>query len=1073
MVAAWRPDLAYQKAFNADPNGIGTVPSWVDFTNLFRAADDITYGQQYELQESQAASPTVVVQDVTEYLNPANTSSPYYPNVDLYRRSILQAIWPNDGTLVNYLNTGAPVPAMQDTYYDPSFESSANGAVVSWLTAIGATVPVVSTTNPRTGTKDISYSVAGTTAVQGISWPVPCIPGREYTASAYVRQSTGSTQSIRVTNQNTVIDDFRRTTASGWGSATFVGGAWTNSGGSAADYSTALGSTAIPWYGTASQSNAAVNTAHVSSISSAIDDTDQYVLLSCPVVATGGSIRAAVMSRFADTSNYYFAEVKFGTDTTVVLDIQKRVAGANTSLTTGTAAFTYAAGVKVWVRFQTVGPTVRGKVWIDGTPEPSAWTATVTDTAITAAGGVGLRSILDSANTNTLPVALTFQQYTVTGSVAGSTTTTTGAYARLSVTWTATQPVHTIQLATSGTATAGAVLVDDLQHEQGSSATTFTSTGPVIYTSFSDYVERWPAQWQTNSQGFEGIAEVTLVDSFAPLNKTTLLAAYPQAALSLNPAFYWPLWDSSGSVSFAEISGNNGSPLTFVQSKFGAGTLPEAAGASAILGDPAGTGVTFTTGASPGSTTIAATVIGAGQFVNRTNGPTVPAVIGTSWALTGSAWIRLDATGANQTVLLLMGVVGGVPYYAPLYMYAIDDRVTLLYQNTVSPTTYGATAIAFHALLDGTPHHLVGVVTQDSTNTVLTLYIDGTLAATSTTATATLGGVLGAQATNLMVGGTNGGATFSAVASGVISHVAVWNRALSATEIAVLGGDDNGAGGGWSGETSGERITRYLTGEIASPAYTIVGAYATNPVDIDEGMSVMGPDDLTSGTDALTACQNVNTTENGQFWAAPTALTFAARSRRYLKTTSKYTFGDGAGEYHYMGDPGDLVFEYDPTTVYNQIVITNADGIVATAYNSTSVRRYFGKSYARSVNVLDDNEAIDAANYTLAQYDRPRQRVAELTFNPTADSTLWPMVLALQINDRVTVKRRPKAANAGAGLTMSGDYFVSKITHTEIRMGVENSWQVRVQLTPVDLTQVWILDDTTYSILGASTILGY
>jgi hypothetical protein len=41
------------------------------------------------------------------------------------------------------------------------------------------------------------------------------------------------------------------------------------------------------------------------------------------------------------------------------------------------------------------------------------WQTSASDTSLTAAGSVGVRSILSSANTNTLPVTVSFDNFTV------------------------------------------------------------------------------------------------------------------------------------------------------------------------------------------------------------------------------------------------------------------------------------------------------------------------------------------------------------------------------------------------------------------------------------------------------------------------------------------------------------------------------------------------------------------------------------------------------------------------------------------------------------------------------------
>jgi hypothetical protein len=1070
VTANWRPDLRFCVAFNADPADPGAVPIWTNIGDArLRTINQATRGRQYELDQTQASAPTISLLDIDEYLNPANTSSPYYPNVTPYRQCLLQAMWANpaSGNLLNSSARAQVTGTPAGVAFDPSFEAQTNGATVPWVTAVGAVVPTVTTTNPRTGTKDLTYTVASgapSAANQGVSIPVPCTPGVQYTSSLYVRQSSANTQQVFVTDQNQGVDAFNRTTASGWGTAD-QGGAWTVSG-TAADYSTAPGTAPILWIGTAYQSNSATNTIHLSTIGSSILDSDQRVMLSCPVVATGAEIDVGLVARFADSSNYYFAEVRFNTDNTVGLRIQRRVAGTNTSITTATASFLYSANTAIRLRFQVTGTTVQAKVWLDGAVEPASWTATASDANILTAGAVGCRSIVATSNTNTLPVALAFQQYSAVGFVAGTSTATTGSYVRLSVTYTATQPVHTFLLAvpaTNSAGLAGTVNMDDLQHEEAASASAYTATGTVLYPVLRDYVERWPSEWGIDSQGFEGVANITGVDAFGPLNMVALLAAYPAAVMATDPAMYWPLWDQSGSSSFAEITGN-GPPLVIFSSKAGTGTLPVAGTSMNIIGDPGGIGVAFDPGATPSVRTSARSIIATGAITAGQIPVLFPAVIGTSWAVTVAAWAKLAVNGNVQVIAALVT-------NAPLFIYTLflDGNATFI-ENNVGGTLF-ATNSASGNIQDNILHHVVGQVIQDSTNTTLNWWIDGVLTGTITVGTgATLGGVQTAQSTSVTVGGTtDSGYVYDGV-NGNVAHVAIWNRQLTSTEISNL----YQAGTGWSGETSDQRIARYLSGATVNAAFMSTPNYS-GPTNIDPAaLSVMGTDDLVTGTDLLTACQSVTTTENGVFWVNPTgAVTFAGREIRYLETSSSYTFGEDTanGEFPYQPD---AKFDLDPTLIYETVQVTNADGIVVSVTPSSPAyaRRWFNRSYKRDTNFLDDNMAIDCGNYLLNQHKLPTQRIDQIVLDPASYPTLWPVVLTIEIGTRVTVKRRVKAANNGVGFTMSADYFVEKVSHDNIDMAL-GTWQTTLQLSPVDQSQVWILEDATYGVLDSTTILGF
>lgn len=134
MVASWRPEVYFGVPFNADPNDPDAVPDWTDLTARFRAAQGLARGRQYELDQNQAGQPTIVLDDPDEYLNPANTLSPYSPDVVPYRHCVFQAMWPNGGT-GNLINSYAGL--------DPTFETYDTDEAPDWVTAVGGTSPLV------------------------------------------------------------------------------------------------------------------------------------------------------------------------------------------------------------------------------------------------------------------------------------------------------------------------------------------------------------------------------------------------------------------------------------------------------------------------------------------------------------------------------------------------------------------------------------------------------------------------------------------------------------------------------------------------------------------------------------------------------------------------------------------------------------------------------------------------------------------------------------------------------------------------------------------------------------------
>lgn len=1056
MTANWRPDLWFGLGLNADPND-STVPVlWNDLTNSLRGATEIARGRQYELALTQAGEPSFVVDDVDQYLDPDNTSSPYYPYVLPMRQVCLLGVWPNPeaGNLIN-TNVFPDAP-------DPSFESYTNGAAApSWLGTFSGleTTPTITTTNPQQGTKCVTYDIVTNSAEQGTYIHVRTIPGRTYTASWYVRQTSASTQRI-VVDDALFGDMFGRTVSSGWGTA-LLGGGWSTAGGSASDYAVAAG--------VGTHSLTSVNVARTTQLAGAIEDANVRVTISTSAVAAGAAIRAGVIGRYADSSNYYRGVASFETTGAVTGYIIKRVAGVETTIASATiTGLTHTASSQYTLEFFFTGTDLGLRIWAAGGTYPSLQVSG-TDSAITAAGAIGTHSILVTGNTNTLPVTVSFDDFVSQGSLIGSSTTATNSYQRLTVTFTAGQvPTHFIRLTTApGTGTAGTINIDALQLEPGSSATTFTTSGSVIYPIWRGYIERVPTSWMY--KGFRGWCNLGCTDAMATFAGIPAHSELFNAVMDLSPVYYWPLWEPAEAVSFAEIVAG-ASPAVFNTSKYGVGTLPESGVTLSPAGDPGGMGVTITPQGDNSSTHQLATTLGVGPLVKYTSAPVAqPATIGTSWAMSASVWFVADTTtGGTSWVLDVLRVDAGSLIYRPIALLIGNTNATVRMDNYSGTTAYSSTRSTSSSgitVTDGSVHNLVGVVVQNSTNTSVTAYLDGIDCGTTTVTTASLGGVLGGQANSVLIGGTETVDTFLALLNGTVSHVALWHRALSAGEVTALW---DAGGLGMAGETSSERMAR-----LASRYY-----YAGGQADFSAaGRSVMSASSASKNTSLGDLFTRVVQSENGVLWPDSDGyVNFEARDDRFKRLTSTYTFGEAGGsEYPYEEN---IQYDYDLTHLYNNVVVTRTGGLAQQSTDAASQRRYFVGNYTLDVDLESDLETLDAANWLVATYKDPHRRIAALALNPAANGDLWPVVFNLEVGTRVTVKRRSPAANGGTGLTVSKDFFVERIAH-ELNLGVEdeNVWNVELLLSPANgsggIPQPWILDDTTYSVLGSTTVLGW
>ncbi|MFJ9657622.1 hypothetical protein ACIRPR_06590 [Streptomyces griseoflavus] len=186
------------------------------------------------------------------------------------------------------------------------------------------------------------------------------------------------------------VDSFGRTVAGGWGVAD-SGQAWTQVG-AAADYFVGAG------YAVAAQP--ATGIAHLTLLPAPGPDVDLYVDVSSSAVATGASLFTGPLVRAVDNNNHYQARVEFTTSGGVLLTLRERVGAVETVLGTYASGLTHVAGAWYRVRLQTIGSSLRAKVWAASAAEPEAWQITATDTSLTGAGSVGTRSYRNTGNTS-------------------------------------------------------------------------------------------------------------------------------------------------------------------------------------------------------------------------------------------------------------------------------------------------------------------------------------------------------------------------------------------------------------------------------------------------------------------------------------------------------------------------------------------------------------------------------------------------------------------------------------------------------------------------------------------------
>lgn len=237
---------------------------------------------------------------------------------------------------------------------------------------------------------------------------VETVEGPEWSTSATgIDVGVGGERMTVASIAGAFSDAFTRTVASGWGTST-SGHTWATTGGSAADYSV-NGSRGIMSLGVVGS----LRGAYISALP--VANIDRTVTVRVPVLATGAGIQARNVARWDVSANtYYAAMVRAETTQAVTLQLLKVVAGVTTTLRAKTVpGLTHTATLDLRVRFKVQGSWLYAKVWDASTAEPAQWTDAAWDSEITAAGSWGCRGVLNSGNTNVLPVLVQFDTDTV------------------------------------------------------------------------------------------------------------------------------------------------------------------------------------------------------------------------------------------------------------------------------------------------------------------------------------------------------------------------------------------------------------------------------------------------------------------------------------------------------------------------------------------------------------------------------------------------------------------------------------------------------------------------------------
>ena len=268
-------------------------------------------------------------------------------------------------------------------------------------------------------------------------------------------------------------------------------------------------------------------------------------------------------------------------------------------------------------------------------------------------------------------------------------------------------------------------------------------------------------------------------------------------------------------------------------------------------------------------------------------------------------------------------------------------------------------------------------------------------------------------------------------------------------------------------DLGGKSYAAALTGTRFSAVLTDCGLTG-GAVSLGTGQStIIASGTLTTGTGALSHLQSCEETENGTFYPSRGGTLVLEDRHHRIKneTASQGTIGDGAGEIPYR----ELTAAYDAYQLWNECKMTPDGGTVETAVDTSSTAKYFKRTLDRALLISSQSEALSAAQWNLARYKDPALRTPSVTILGAANAaTAWPVVLTVDISDRVTRKRRPPG-----GGTISDDQHVEAVAE---RVSLDRggpSWDTTWTLSPATSEAFWILGNAQNSLLGQTTRLGY
>lgn len=580
----------------------------------------------------------------------------------------------------------------------------------------------------------------------------------------------------------------------------------------------------------------------------------------------------------------------------------------------------------------------------------------------------------------------------------------------------ATAPASAVSARLVLTTTAGnassVVYAGSWQVEESAAPSTWVSPG-VEYKRYTGFIDRWPHAW---TNGVLGNVQITATDRQKLLGRDKVRQAIVEEVLATGPRCYYPLTEPSNSVQGGNQATTPQPDMVIQQT----GSLIGTAEFGKEGGPDNSSGVLL----SPWD-------INNGMILVV---PMLTTALGGGAGISVAVWVNFGVTtqtGQNR----LIYVDNGADTVHFRVNYAPSTNSLTVGARLPGGSVSGSTT-SFN--LDDNTLHLV-VATAEFIGATLRIraYIDGVMGIDTSPA---LSGGAWPSITRVRVGGLSGSALDPPeLLQGLVAHVACWNSVLTQTQAQGLSDAEDG----FAGELSGARAAR-----IAAWAGVTDTAF-------DVGASLMDSHPAQEQT-PLAALKQVALSEAGAFFidGAGTAV-LHGRNRRQVPPAVSITLAA-----HQCGP--DLQFVMDDQLLINDVSVSRSGKTVTRVIDQTSIDTNQG-TYAANIDTLlyTDTEALDRASYTVTTYGYPQPRAGQISVDLHSIGTVWDMMLASEIGQRIEITGLPSEAPATA-LDLWCEGVADAIT--------DSTWTIIMDTSPFRDIPVFILDDATFGTLDNNSL---